>query len=403
MLRRLDGVKPEGWAIALFAASLLIRVTYVIVQNRWAVFGVPVRASDGIAYRWLAESLISGQGFAIEGRPTAYVTPGYPAFLALVFLLGKSSLTVGLAQAVLGALTVVLLASAARRAAGLVAGLATGAIAAVYPGLLFWTPVDLTETTYIFAVALSVWLLAEALDDPGPKRGLAAGVSAGLASLVRPPLLGAAILLGLVGLFARLRRSTAIFALIGAVSVAGLWVVRNAVVVDAPTLSTESGIVLYQGNSPKATGGTRGYVDGADFEPLDLSPSMPEAEVDRTYRAAALRWMRSNPEKVVALLPKKLWNMFRPSYAGASGLNLAVTLATYVPLLVLAAVGFIRRWSIPLVRALAIVVVYHLALHGLATGMIRFRPPIEALLTIPAGLAVAEFWQHWRRGATTAA
>lgn len=393
-------MKPPGWAVALFAASLTLRVAYVIVQNRWAVFGVPVSASDGVAYRWLADSLVSGEGFAIDGRPTAYVTPGYPAFLALVFLFGDSSLTVGLAQAVLGALTTVLLALAARCAAGPVAGLATGAIALVYPGLIFWTPVDLTETTYIFAVALSAWLLARALEDPAPKRGLAAGLAAGFAGLVRPPLLGAAIVLGLAGLVTRLHRRAAIFALIGSVSVAGVWVVRNALVVEAPTLSTESGIVLYQGNSPKATGGTRGYVDGADFEPLVVSPSMTEAEVDRTYRSAALGWMRANPEKVLALVPKKLWNMFRPSYAGASDLNIAVTLATYIPLLVFAAIGFFRRWSVPLVRALAIVVVYHLALHGLATGMIRFRPPIEALLTIPAGLAVAGLWQRWRGRAT---
>ena len=39
---------------------------------------------------------------------------------------------------------------------------------------------------------------------------------------------------------------------------------------------------------------------------------------------------------------------------------------------------------------------YHLVVHSLVTGMIRFRLPVEAGLTIPAGLAIDRVIQKIR-------
>jgi len=228
---------------------------------------------------------------------------------------------------------------------------------------------------------------------------LAAGALYGLAALVRPLAFGFGFALGLVGLLIARFRVRAVLGFAGLALVLIPWVARNAYTMGSPVItSTEAGYVLWQGNSPGATGGTRGYVDGADFDNLDIPSGTSEVKIDRIYRQASLKWMTENPDKVAALVPKKLWNMWRPTYAGASALNSLITYMTYLPLLGLAVPGlwFLRRHG-PVGWLIIGFVAYHLIAHGLVTGMIRFRLPVEAALIVPASLSVDLWIQRWRQ------
>jgi hypothetical protein len=173
----------------------------------------------------------------------------------------------------------------------------------------------------------------------------------------------------------------------------GPWIVRNEVSLHNSVIgTTEAGFVLYQGNSPGADGGSRGYLDDRDFKALTFPPQTTEVSKNRTYLHRALRWMLEHPGRVIALIPTKLWNMWRPTYAGASLLNTIVTYATYPLLLLLSVAGLvIARRRGPLGLALIALVGYHLAFHGITTGTIRYRVPVVAVLTVLAGVAVAEF------------
>lgn len=248
-----------------------------------------------------------------------------------------------------------------------------------------------TETLYVFLLVVAVASTATALDQANsrPLRLSQERPSHVRPWFVRSPL-DWAWYWALWGCY-RGRSPGSFVGLVALVLIMTPWVMRNAIQLGAPVVtSTESGYVLWQGNSPEATGGTRGYVDTLDFTPLDLSEDLSEVERDAGYRRRALRWMADNPGQVVALAPKKLWNMWRPTYEGASTINNVVTYATYLPLLIASLIGLYRARRHQVGIVLLTVVGYHLVVHGLVPGMIRFRLPVEAfLLASLAGLAVA--------------
>lgn len=382
------------WVFALFVVALVIRVFVVVVQDKLGLFDISFEGGDGPLYVSLAHHVLDGSGFAgPEGAPTAFVTPGYPLFLAGLFIFSDSILFIGLAQSVLGGLTVVFLALTAQRISSRTTGILTGGIAAVYPHSLLWTTQVMTETLYVFSLALVLYLIARLIndEDPGGWLALLTGTVAGFTALVRPPFLGLAILAVLISLACGRRwRRRAVFGVLGLIAIFGPWVLRNAIDMDAIVItSTESGYVLWQGNSPHATGGTRGYVDLQDFEPLQFPEETDEVERDRIYMRRALEWMREHPTEVLALAPRKLANMWRPSWEGASTLNLIVTLLTYPVLIALSLIGLVLIRKQPFIWIIGVFLVYHLLLHALVTGMIRFRLPLEMVLMVPAGIAAA--------------
>lgn len=384
-------LRVPRWAAVVFLVALIARMAFVVLQLRTGLLDITFEAADSALYRALAESLVHGN-YALESGPTAYVTPGYPAFLALLSVVGSSTLAVGMAQSVVGALSAVLAGDIARRLGGIPAAWAAGLFAALYPHLVFWTGYVLTETLYTGMVLLLLWMLARLVDSNLPRwtLGLSTGVVAAAAALVRPVVFGFALVIAGAASVAPRWRRLGLAGIAGLLLVMGPWTVRNALVLGAPVVtSTESGVVLWQGNSPGATGGSRGYVDGLDFDPLPQLDHLPEADRDAVYRREALAWMAEHPGRVAALAPRKTWNMWRPTYEGASRLNSLVTWATYPALLVAAALGLWRTRRISVGRLLWVFLAYHLVVHALITGMIRFRVPIEAVLTIPAGVALA--------------
>jgi hypothetical protein len=391
-MSRTRGYEERYWILAIAAIALLARLGVVILQNTLGLFDIVFEGGDGPLYVSLATTLLEGDGFSIEGEPTAFVTPGYPLFVAAVFAFSESLLSVAIVQSVVGTVGVVYLALAGDRVGGRPAGMMTGVLASLYPHSLLWTPQVMTETVYVALLSLGVYLVVRLVDETPTSRFtmLTTGAIFGAAALVRPPVLGFALLLLLGGVLKRRWRGASVYAGVGLLLVFGPWVVRNLAELDAVVItSTESGYVLWQGNSPDATGGTRGYVDHEDFTPLTFPEGTSEVERDRIYFEQALSWMKRNPGEVLSLIPKKLGNMLRPSWEGASDLNLAATLVTYPLLMLLGVIGILRMPSTEVRWLLVLFLIYNILLHGLVTGMIRFRLPIEMVLTIPAGVATA--------------
>jgi 4-amino-4-deoxy-L-arabinose transferase-like glycosyltransferase len=389
----LDRVRSiPRWIWVPAALGLVVRVAVVVGQIKFELFQLSFDAGDSGLYRALANDLFHHGRFAVEGESTAYVTPGYPIFLAVLRVVSDSTLWIALVQSVVGALTVVLVADITRRLAGVQAAWLAGLAVALYPHFLFWTGYVLTETLFVFGLALSTWLVVRLVEGPTPLRALTAGMAFAGTGLVRPMVFLYAALVIVAGLLYGRWRRYALMGIGGMLLLWAPWIVRNAVTMDAfvPT-STESGYVLWQGNSPDATGGTRGYVDLADFKPLP-PPEEPlsEAASDRRYGREAVEWMVGHPLEVIELAPRKLANMFRPTYAGASALNVAVTLATFPALILLGVTGVPLLWRRALNgRLIVALLAFFLLIHALITGMIRFRLPVEMILVVPGALAAS--------------
>ncbi len=174
------------------------------------------------------------------------------------------------------------------------------------------------------------------------------------------------------------------------------WWVRNYRVTGhfVPT-TLQAGASHYDGWNPQATGASdmrfvpefaeaqrksdadRGAGDGFEYR------------LDRRFRQAAWNWACANPGRVVQLAAVKfmrLWNFWpnEPSFA-AWPVRLVV-LVTYVPLLLLAALGA-RRASGGWIGVLCwLPAVYFSLLHIVFVSSIRYRQPaMLGLIVLAAG------------------
>ena len=409
--------RGDGRATRLILAAALlalaIRAAYVVAQTRWQLFEVSFVAADAVLYLDLARNIADGLGMSQHGRPTAYVGPGYPLFLAALLRVGADPLAVGLVQALLGALTAALAGLAAFELA-VAAGdrerarwIATGAtlVVALYPHHILWTGYLLTETLFGTLVAASFALTVRAANQHAPRLAALAGTLAGAAAVTRPPYLAVGVVIAAWGLAAALRgrwrRIVPLAFSIGLVLAPGAWAIRNLVELGAPIVtSTESGFVFYQGNSRGATGGSGGYVDARDFVPIDPPGTPDEVAKDRFYLERAIRDIAEDPMATVGRWPAKLVNMWRPAYGDASPRNIVISTATYVPVLalgILGAVALARRDLLAPGALPALVLATWVAIHVVVTGMIRFRLAAELVLIEVAPFGMLALLALWRR------
>jgi len=329
---------------------------------------------DEQEYLLLARGLASGQGFSYPavvdegpnvihfGRP-----PAYPAFMAALLVMSghrwpepprvpRSSSEIPreviIAQALLGAAAVWLIAWLARLGAGPRAAVIAAALAAVYPPLVWICAYALNEALYCVLGLVTAALLAGATDGRARAPlglGLLAGLAAGAAVLTREATVS---FLPLAGLYLLLRRRPGVLAtlVLGTAVVLLPWFARNYAVHDRFVLTVaHGGVTFWTGNNPLA----RGEGD------LAANPAMKRARValeaqhagissadmDAVYYREALRFIVTQPLAWSALLVKKLFYTFvpiGPSYTLHSTRYFLGSVVPYGLLVPFAVAGFIR-------------------------------------------------------------
>jgi hypothetical protein len=178
-------------AAAIFALALALRLAVAA----WACGRFPP-AADGVYYERVAERIAAGFGYTWlwpDGVVTyaAHYPVGYPGALgALYAVFGASPLVAMSLNATLGALAAMSAHRLAFRAGSRWQALAAGALVALHPALLLYTPAIMTEgvTAALVTVAAALAGEARAHDRPAARRGLllAMAVVVGAATLVRP-------------------------------------------------------------------------------------------------------------------------------------------------------------------------------------------------------------------------
>lgn len=370
----------------LTALALTVRLLFIL----W-VSVKPIAGGDPAVYREMAQHWVN-EGLLYSQEGLAFRSPLYPLFLGVVrFIAGNGDMSVYLAQALLGAATVVLVWSLGKRITPAVATTAA-LVCAVYPQMLFFTKQILTENLATFLLMLNITLALAALD--GRRwRVMVLGIGLGAAALARSETL---ILVGLValGLFWFGKQSLPERVLrIGLMAACVLliltpWMWRNAVVLGAPTLATEGGWTFYLGNNPQATGGY--------FVPPNLPPA-PSDELARNsfYYRQGLDFAISQPLAALQLLPLKLGHLM------AANNNLVLD-ASDVLLLPFTMIGLwvaVRArdahriyyfWACPLVSVILVSLIF--------IGQARFRAPVYPLLILFAavGFVHALAWARYR-------
>jgi 4-amino-4-deoxy-L-arabinose transferase-like glycosyltransferase len=218
-----------------------VRLAFVLGLHRPGDFVF----SDMWVYDHRAHNLLSG-----DLGPWDTFTPcGYPAWLAFVYSFGGPVL-VGVLHALMGGLCAALTHRIALRMwPGEIAPLAAGLATALHLPLVFYSGLLLTEGPSALMVVLTTWLLLLAMERKWAGGLLLAGLSLGVAAVVRPNLLVFYLLLP-IWLWRQLprRRAALAFLLIVAGSTPPIVgaAVHNTRLLGAPSLlGTNGGLNFY--------------------------------------------------------------------------------------------------------------------------------------------------------------
>jgi len=326
-MRRESGAR---WgAAALIVAVVGLRAAFVGGTRHDPLFRVPYL--DGAFYHAWARSLAEGRG---DFQGPYFLGPLYPHAVSLLYrLFGAEPFAVRVAQSACGVLDVGLVLGLGWRLFGLRSGLVAAALTALYGPLVFYEGLLVMETLCLTLVLAALFVLLVPAWRAA-RRGAAAGLLLGLASLGRP-----SILLVAPFAFAALRgsgRDPWLRRWWGAFACAAVWLVvlspvllRNARQGAGLVLTTNGGVNFYAGNAPGATGrfreppGVR-FFASPGFDQARPQASLPPAVAARalTVRAVAggdeaadsAAWMRrarswigAHPADFLLLELRKIW------------------------------------------------------------------------------------------------
>jgi Dolichyl-phosphate-mannose-protein mannosyltransferase len=382
-------------------------VIVVAVLLRVAVMARGTGAfADPDNYLAMAQSLAHGDGFALDGRATAYRPPLYPLLLAPLCLDRGVPAVWGVAvlHLALGAGTVWLTAVAAK-GSGLSTPRVTLAafITACDPVLVWQSRSVMTETPAAFFHAAAL----AALCLPGWPAPVLGGIALGLAALCRPSSLSGAVLIILAALLVRPGESKARLVrggllAISVVAVLSPWAIRNALALGTPIwTTTHGGYTLALANNPvyyrEVVSGPPGRVwTGADqwlwWHEVNLATTgMSEPEADRFLRAQVWSLVRERPRDFGRATLARLvhfWSVAPASSVYPPGVRWA-TMAWTVIFWAALVLGLLQRglWRWPRIAAPLVAIGLSLV-HTLFWTDLRMRAPIvPALALIAAGAA----------------
>lgn len=361
----------------------MARLAIILATPHFAPWGDPAD------YQRHAVSIAAGHGFpptqiAAPGTPSAFRPPTYPYLLGGVYaLIGNHPQAGRLLGAVLGVLTVFLIAYLGQLVWDRRVGLVAAALAAVFPPLVMLNATLLSESLFLpLALGFAISLVFCSRRPASIRWAVIAGVLCALATLTRIVAdlwLLVALAVVMKGAAGRVRWWRAGAALGAFVVVIAPWTIRNIDAFHAfVPLSTEGGYTMAgQYNDLAGQSGPfqavwqdpRGApsIKRALVPVLRRTPRIDEAQLDSTLRQAAFDYLGDHPSHLFTatwLDTLRLIDIGR-SHTFVSGIS-------YRELNVPHGLRGPMSWSAQLMVALAL-----LALLARALGRLRYRlgPP----------------------------
>ncbi|MFL6241616.1 MAG: ArnT family glycosyltransferase [Acidimicrobiia bacterium] len=389
---------PRRTLVVLAVGAVGVRLLYLA-----AFAGDYKPHRDANHYQAIATALANGDGISARFpftylHPTAFRPPLYPGLLGAFYWVTGVHVGVGqLLNVALGATVVVLAAVLGAHIAGRRAGVAAGIAVGVYPPLLANDVVLLSEPLSLVLLLAMILLLVRG-------RPAWAGVACGFLVLTRP---SAQLLVLVVAAWLVWRAGWRAAARFGAVSIVVVapWVVRNWVLVGAPTVVTSNGfnLVSVYSEEGQATGGFADAVFDDRFTRINLD-NRSEVELDDAYREHAQDAGGEDWAIPPRVLGHNLANYFeiRPdsneSAEEDDGRNLTVRYVTLPLFYVVTAAGLVGLWRVRRRRGAELLLLqagYFTAASLATIAVPRLRAPFDLAAAIGAGVLVAQL--HDRR------
>ncbi|THB65989.1 MAG: hypothetical protein D6E12_11520, partial [Desulfovibrio sp.] len=373
------------WADSKQRSTLLLfMLAAFVLRAAYALFIAPQELifPDEQTYLTYAKAWLGMEPLP-EGYKQAFVMPVYPLVVGALTWLGQGGFwLVRLVQAAVSALTLAPVAIIAYRLhPSRLTVIAACLAMTLYPFFIFYTSLLLTETLFLFVVALFFQML---LQPELKRKGLLSGVVAGFGHLLRPVfMLFLPVAWAWQLLFKRARVSQVLICALVFAVLAATWAVRNYEVLGEPLLTTTtSGRTLYEGNNPMSVDGG---VCPEGFSPTRGMPEgLNEIEVNQWQKEQAVAYIKENPGRFLTLCWKRFlrfWNPIPNAEQYSSGLYAWLSILSFGPVLILALLSIWvlrRQWKSTVVIWLFIG--YVTALHMVTIASIRYRLPLEPLL-----------------------
>lgn len=327
--------------VLLVAAGL--RLAYYLERSAQPDFSFPV--SDAGFHDYWARGLASGDWTPPPGFPDPEIPstpffrpPGYPYFLAGIYrFLSNTYQAPVILQLLMGVWNVWLAFVIGRRWFGDRIALLWAGFMATYWSLVFFEGELLEPPLLVNLTLVFLWSMGRWIERPGFRRGLIAGVVAGLLALTRPNMLAASVGIGLwagwklireadqrrAWLLASVGFATALFALVAVSAVRNYRVSGEAVLI-----TSNAGINLFIGNNDAAQGIFNEPPEIAPFGSVYEVPQllsrleqkighpMGHAEASRYFSGLALSWISSHPDAFLILMAKKVFLFWGSAIVG---------------------------------------------------------------------------------------
>ena len=372
----------------------------------------------------LARNVLEGHGYVYLKLHTtyhAYMEPLYPGFVIGVYAVsGRSTVALGVAQCLIAAFLPLVIYAFTRRTFGETAGIAAAVLVVVHPALTGYSVKFHPFVLDSLALPLVALALLRLYETPSRTNGLLFGVALGMCVLTRPTVLAFATIAS-VYLFASsaaqgVRRPLAAGLLIAALIVTP-WVARNYLVLHTFVLTrTNVGYVFWLGNHPGASGGaadasdptsTHSMFDTAPMELRERVLSVGEIEQNRIFLSEALGYVKEAPAEFVWRWLRKLgyfWSVAPYSGKRYARWQIVAYHAFYIGLVTAALAGIWSAWCRPVAGqgpglALALLLPASVSVaQALFYIEGRHRLGVEAMLAVPAGLALARLRKRFLPG-----
>lgn len=388
--------KPEvRWALAVVGLSLAIRLP-------WACLAHVTPVSDFAMYDDLATTWVDTGEF----RTGAYRTPGYPGFLAAIYLVfGHSWRAAQIVQAFLGAMTSGMVVLLAARVVTTRTATIAGVLHALWPTSIAYVAVLGSENLAVPLVVGTILAVTTERDSRARRMwfvGLA-GLLFGLSILVRPACVylvpAVALLAAWEPRAARWRVLHGLVFVTVTFTVVTPWLIRNHDRGLGMTISTAGGLNLWMGNNDDAVDGS--YNGGYRAAHAAGFPTVEPAR-DRALKAAAFRWIVDHPGRYLALSgvrAARLWGTTADYWVARhlwpTAENDALLRASTSDPTAKKAAGIMVRRHVTFLERVRVVVV-PLTLVGIALCLWRRRDYSIVLLPLAAytGLLAATYFQE---------
>ena len=406
--------------LGIFAAALVLRLAFIFYFDTWRISPETDHWAFGYETGRVARSLAEGHGFASPFQeptgPTAWLAPGYPWLLSLLFLIfgvysPASAMAALVINGLFSAVTCLVVFRLGRAFYDETTGLLGAALFALSPASIWHTITSIWDVTLgTLLLALLVSCLRRLQFSLNLKLAAVTGVMAGMLALVNPTCLTVYVA-GVAWICFQERRHPRL--LLGVCTVlAGVpallclpWMVRNQLVLHQFSIKSNFGTELRIGNNPLAPASP-----GTDV--MDLHPTHTEFAIYRKLgepgyvawcQREAITFIRQNPTVFLKLVARRVLVF----WTGVQDNNFKGNLKTGVhwsamkrlimgswallALLGLAAGFRARDHMLLLLMILAYPLPYYLT-H--ATN--RYRLPLEPVLMVLSAHGLIWVWQRWQ-------